>query len=166
MNFEKPFGKYRARILTENDVSAVLALYKGNGEYFEHCPPKPDEDAVRDDMAALPPGKTKKDKLFLGFFENGRLVAVTDLILKYPDEKTAFLGLLMVEKAFQGKGTGSALVCSLLERLKEDGFCRVRLGVVETNLSARAFWLKNSFCPTGKEKKQKLYTVVEFEKEL
>lgn len=166
MNFEKTFGKYRAKALTESDIPAVLALYGGNGEYFKHCPPKPDENAVRDDMAALPPGKTKKDKLFLGFFVNGRLIAVTDLILKYPDEKTAFLGLLMVEKALQGKGTGSALVCSLLEGLKQDGFSRVRLGVVKTNLGATAFWLKNGFSPTGKETKQELYTVVEFEKEL
>lgn len=38
------------------------------------------------------------------------LIAVMDLILKYPNDETAFIGLFMVDSASQGKGTGTAII--------------------------------------------------------
>ena len=60
---------YRVRELSESDVPEVLKLYKGNPIYFEHCPPAPSKDSVREDMHALPNGKTAQDKYFVGFFD-------------------------------------------------------------------------------------------------
>lgn len=33
-----------------------------------------------------------------------------DLIFRYPNEKTAFIGLFMMERSHQGKGTGSKII--------------------------------------------------------
>ena len=40
---------YKVRELSESDVPEVLKLYKGNPIYFEHCPPAPSKDSVRED---------------------------------------------------------------------------------------------------------------------
>ena len=32
---------YQARILTETDIPAALALCEGNPLYYEYCPPRP-----------------------------------------------------------------------------------------------------------------------------
>lgn len=157
---------YRVRELSESDVPEVLKLYKGNPIYFEHCPPAPSEDSVREDMHALPNGKTVRDKYFVGFFRGETLAAVMDLISGHPDDKTAFIGLFMVTKEFQGFGTGTDIISDCLRTLKFSGFKRVRLAYVTTNMQAKMFWLKNDFCPTGAEYKNELYTAAVMEKVL
>ena len=152
--------------LQESDATAVLKLWEGNPLYFTHCPPAPSLEGVIGDMQALPPGKGAEDKYYLGFFEGEKLAAVLDLIDGYPDRETAFIGFFMVDSAFQGKGTGSSIVSSLLRALKKENFCRVRLGYVKGNPQSEAFWIKNGFIKTGIESSRKLYTVVWMEKEL
>ena len=51
---------------------------------------------MKNDLLALPPGKEQTDKHFLGIFDGASLVAVMDLIERFPDEQTALLGLLTV----------------------------------------------------------------------
>ncbi len=96
MSFENIFTPYKARKLTEADVPDILGLYLENTEYFKHCPPRPSRETVEEDLAALPPAKEATDKYFIGIFDGNFLVAVMDLIDRYPDNRTAFIGLFMV----------------------------------------------------------------------
>ena len=168
MNFkiEKLSSKYKVRQITDADIPTVLALYEGNPAYFKFCPPTASEATVREDMTALPKGKRAEDKHFVGFFLDDKLVAVMDLIEKYPDEETAFIGFFMVAKERQGNGVGGEIISDCLQNLKRSGYSFVRLGYVKTNTAARKFWLKNGFSETGKERKSELYTVVEMIKKL
>ncbi len=45
-------------------------------------------------MCALPLCKSMDDKYYIGYFENGCLIAVMDLIDGYPNAGTAFIGFL------------------------------------------------------------------------
>ena len=56
-------------------------------------------ESIREDMKVLPPGKSGEDKFYVGFFDGSMLTAVMDLILKYPNDETAFIGLFMVDSA-------------------------------------------------------------------
>ena len=153
-------------ILTEADIPDILELYLENPEYFKHCPPSPSRETVKDDMVALPLAKKMEDKHYIGFFDGNSLVAVMDLIDQYPDERTAFIGLLMVAKNRQGKGIGTFIVKALSEALKAKGYMRIRLGYIKTNLPAQSFWLKQDFRATGAESVREHYTVIEAEKML
>ena len=162
--FESIFTPYKARKLTEADIPDILDLYSGNTEYFKHCPPSPSRETVKEDLVALPPKKEVADKYFIGIFDGNCLVAVIDLIARYPDNRTAFIGLFMVSKSCQRKDIGTYIVKALSRTLKAEGYSRIRLGYVKTNLSARGFWLKQGFQPTGAEAVRECYTVVEAEK--
>ena len=166
MNFDNIFIPYKARKLTEADVPGILDLYLENTEYFKHCPPSPSYETIKEDLAALPPGKEAADKYFIGIFDGNFLVAVMDLIDRYPDNRTAFIGLFMVSKSYQRKGIGTYIVKALLQALKAEGYMRIRLGYIKTNLSARNFWLKQGFQPTGTESAREHYIVIEAEKRL
>lgn len=166
MNFEKIFTPYKARRLTEADIPDILELYLGNPEYFRHCPPSPSRETVQKDLTALPPAKGSGDKYFIGIFDGNSLIAVMDLIDRYPNDQTAFVGLLMVSKSRQGKGVGTFIVKILSETLKAAGYTRIRLGYVKTNLPAQSFWLNQGFRPTGAESVREHYTIVEAEKVL
>ena len=164
INFENIFAPYKARKLTEADIPDILNLYSENTEYFMHCPPSPNLETVKEDMVALPPEKEAADKYFIGIFDGNRIVAIMDLIDKYPDDRTAFIGLFMVSKSCQRKGIGTYIVKALSQMLRTEGYVRIRLGYVKTNLSARSFWLKQEFHPTGIDSVREHYTVIEAEK--
>lgn len=163
---ERLSTEYSVKKLTEADIPAILSLYRGNPDYFVHCPPAASVESVREDMTALPFGKSQKDKFFLGFFKDCKLIAVMDLIVQYPDKKTAFIGLLMIDEGFQRIGVGTAILSDSLQCLQDAGYTHIQLGYVKSNQMAKNFWLKNGFHATGMEKQQTLYTVVCMERAL
>ena len=157
--FLKQFSNvYQVRSLTKGDLSCILELCKTNPYYYQHCPPNPTFETIKQDMVALPPRTTKKDKRYVGFFSENELIAVLDLILNYPNSESCFIGFFMMHKKYQGQGIGSQIVQNVLEYLKEF-YKTVHLGYVSTNEQAKRFWLKNGFGNTGKEYRQPLYLV-------
>lgn len=82
------------------------------------------------------------------------------------DDRTAFIGLFMASKSCQRKGVGTYIAKALSQALKAEGYMRIRLGYIKTNLSAQSFWLKQGFRPTGAESVREHYTVIEAEKTL
>ena len=158
--------QYTVKQLTDADVSAVYALCKENPLYYQYCPPFVTEDSIRADMAALPPCKTMEDKYYLGFYDGEALLAVIDLILGFPKEETAFVGFFMMNRQFQGKGSGTKLMSEVYEYLKEAGFQLVRLCFAKGNPQSEHFWLKNGFMPTGVEAQNEGYTAVVLQKKL
>ena len=157
---------YAVRPLTEADIPAMLALCAGNPLFYQHCPPPPTAEGLAGDLAALPPGKAPADKHFLGFWREGRLAAVLDLIDGYPAADTAWIGLFMTARETQGKGEGTALIGCLLRRLRERGYARAGLAYAKGNPQSAAFWQKNGFAPTGREKDAGGYTAVVMERRL
>ena len=154
------------RKLDESDIPAVLALSAGNGLYYRYCPPFASEESLRADMIALPPGRTSEDKHYVGYFNGGRLIAVLDLVERYPNAETAFIGFFMVDASVQGAGVGSGIISELCQALRGLGFSAVRLGWVKGNPQAERFWHRNGFTETGEEHETELFTVVLAERPL
>jgi RimJ/RimL family protein N-acetyltransferase len=115
-------------------------------------------------MIALPPNKKENDKFYLGYFKGEDLVAVLDLIINYPDDKTAYIGLFMMNRQFQGKGIGTKIIEDLSLYLKKNGFNNIRLAFAKGNPQSEAFWLKNHFIKTGVESDQVGYTAIIMQK--
>lgn len=163
---ERISDTYLVRRIQTADIPAVLKLFQGNPLFFEHMHRTATAESIVDDLNALPPGKGYEDKYYAGFYRGGMLAAVMDLILAYPNQETAFIGLFMVRRSEQGKGVGSGIVQEVLAYLARAGFSAVKLGYVKTNPQSRRFWLKNGFSPTGVESQEDGYTVVVMERGL
>ena len=95
--------KYAVRPLTAGDVDKILALCAENEQFYRYHPPLATRESVLEDMTALPPGKCAADKHYLGFFDRETLVAVLDLIERYPQDDTAYIGFFMTKKERQSK---------------------------------------------------------------
>lgn len=160
ISVEKLSSQYSVRPLTEADIDRIYELCRNNPLYYKHCPPPCTREGIFEDLKALPPGKDYADKYYIGFFENKTMIAVMDLIASYPDEGTAFIGLFMMNKEYQGRGTGSRIIHELCSALQDQGFSSVRLGYVKTNPQSKRFWEKNQFIPTGAIVRQELYDIV------
>ncbi|MGN1040478.1 MAG: GNAT family N-acetyltransferase, partial [Candidatus Fimimonas sp.] len=112
---------------------------------YRYHPPFVTKQSILDDMNALPPNTTFDNKFFVGFFEKERLVAILDLVLQYPTQKTAFVGFFMVDAQHQRKGVGSKIIGELALCLKLQGYKKIRLGVDKGNNQSYSFWAKNNF---------------------
>ena len=149
--------KYAVRPLTAGDVDKILALCAENEQFYRYHPPLATRESVLEDMTALPPGKCAADKHYLGFFDRETLVAVLDLIERYPQDDTAYIGFFMTKKLDEpvgpvlGRGLGTALIGELLDELRRERFHKVRLAVDRGNPQSKAFWEKNGFALMGEE---------------
>ena len=157
---------FSVKRLCDRDADTVLELCRGNPQYYRFCPPAVTRESVLAYMSALPPRTDPKDKFYLGFFDKDKLAAVMDLILNYPNEKTAFIGFFMMRREEQGKGLGSKIVSECFDELGRVGYEYVRLGFAKGNPQSEAFWRKNGFLPTGVEYDAGGYTVVVTEKKI
>lgn len=145
MNIRKLSDRYRVRTLSEADIEKIYQLCLSNPLYYQHCPPAVTKQHILEDMTNLPPGKTSQDKLYLGYFVEDKLVAVMDLIIGFPEDKTAFIGFFMVDKEQQGQGVGTDIIAELSGALYRTGFYQIQLAYAADNPQSRAFWQKNYF---------------------
>lgn len=159
-------GEFDARILGMRDADEIFALYRSNPQYFEAMKSSCTKEGVLHDLSALPARKNACDKHYIGFYKGEKLAAVMDLIMGYPTDETAFIGLFMVHDAFHGGGVGSGIIAQAEETLREMGMKYIRLGYVESNLQSRAFWYKNGFRPTGDKSRQEAYSIILMQKTL
>ena len=136
---------YEVRTLTDSDVGIVLDLCQKNTLFYEFTKARPTREEVQNDMTITPPGIDPSDKYFVGFFEGADLVAVMDLIDGYPGKETAYIGLFMMNREYQGKQIGSAIVGEVEDYLKAIGKTAIRLAIDKGNPQATHFWKKNGF---------------------
>lgn len=84
--------------------------------------------SIESDMVALPDNVDFKDKYYVGYFKNEKLIAVLDLIDGYPKKDILFIGFFMMDISIQKNGVGSAIVNELIDYLTTLKYKEVRLG--------------------------------------
>lgn len=145
MNIGLLSKKYQVRALDINDVDIIYEMSCKNEIYYKYHSPFVTKESIVEDMKALPPNKSYDDKYYVGFFEGDSLVANMDLILGYPTEETAFIGLFMTNVRYQNKGVGSDIIKDVCNYLKQSGYRKTRIGVDKGNPQSNSFWGKNGF---------------------
>lgn len=159
IDLQKISKTFYVKKINEEDIDVVYNLCSKNVNYYKVCPPKVTKESIRNDMYALPPNKTSDDKYFIGFYDNDNLIAIMDLIIKFPRSNTCYIGLFMLDIEKQNNGIGSTIINELFECLGDSGFEYVELGYVEENIQAEKFWSKNGFETIGSQQ-QELYKVI------
>lgn len=162
-NFSK---RFTAKIMTEEHIDEMLSLCKDNTTYYKYCPPFVTKESLSEDLKKLPPNKKMKDKYYIGIYEDQALLGLADIILKYPNPQTVFIGFFMMNLFYQSKGIGSQIIQELCDYFSEHDFQKVRLAYVKGNVQSESFWLKNHFMPVGLEIEQENYSIVVLERNI
>lgn len=111
------------------------------------------EDRITDMMTNIPDRGPVRNKLFLGFYKGKRMIALLDIVIKYPSEEVATIGFLMVRKEYQRKGIGTEVLTQALHLLHSHGFPVVRTIAPRHRLECGDFWEKNGFVATGERRR-------------
>lgn len=157
---------YIVRHLNEQDIPEIYQICLLNEFFYRYCPPFVSCESIRQDMLALPPGKEMKDKHYIGYYNQGQLIAVMDFIDGFPNEHTAFIGFFMLKKSLQKAGIGTSIIDELCAYLTHEGYKAIRLGWAKGNPQAEHFWHKNHFIETGVAYETHGYTVIVAQRQL
>lgn len=109
-------GELVLRPVGPGDVDALQELIESDPGYTERItgyPPGPSD--AQSLLLMRPEQLPEESKVVLGAFAAERLVAVVDLLRGFPNDHTAFIGLLEVHSKHQGLGYGKTTY-SLVER--------------------------------------------------
>lgn len=145
LDIQKLSSDYDVRRLGQEDAEMIFALCQKNTQYYAYCGMTSSLEQIEQDLRVPPPGIPKEQKYYVGFFENGELAAVMDLIDGYPTCAHAFIGFFMLGIERQGRGIGSRIINETLEHLREIGFEKCQLGIDKGNPQSSHFWRKNGF---------------------
>lgn len=69
-----------------------------------------------------------------------RYVGIIDFLRNNPNDNYPWLGLLMIHGDYHALGCGKKAYQAFEEKLKLEGLTYIRLGVIEQNATAKAFW--------------------------
>jgi diamine N-acetyltransferase len=114
----------------------------------------PTAEEVPQMFAGLPPGYGPSDQYFHGVYVDERMIGCCDVLRGWKHARQSMIGLLLFDESFQGHGYGTQ-ACRKIEELVRswEGMESLRIGVIETNVTAFAFWKKMGFIETGERKK-------------
>ncbi|MCL2573873.1 MAG: GNAT family N-acetyltransferase [Defluviitaleaceae bacterium] len=139
--------------LTQDNYTIAREVYFTNPEYFAFFGGVSDDESILNAMYAVPDGFDISGKLFVAICDknqDGKVVAVIDLLADYPNKGNLWLGLLLVHGDLHGKGIGAFVVDGVVKAASSANFDSIRLGIIEKNSNAIRFWEKVSFTHEGK----------------
>lgn len=127
--------------LTHRD--ALQRLHERCAEYITRIAGAPPAaDAAVQMLTERPPGTREADKMVLGVYAEGQLVAAVDLIREYPDAGSWWIGDFMVDPGRRGQGLGTRLHAACAHWIAAQGAHRIGLCVQEQNPGALRFWTR------------------------
>jgi RimJ/RimL family protein N-acetyltransferase len=138
---------YSAKRLVKENAAILQPLYKQCKEFALLTDGEPPSStAARDEFDAVPENKTTQDKYIFGLFDSRNvLLGMIESIRHYPDNKTWWLGLMMLAPEQRGKGLGSEFYKAFERWVWTHGVKQVSLSVVEANERGLRFWKKMGF---------------------
>jgi RimJ/RimL family protein N-acetyltransferase len=153
-----------------DEMASLQRVLQGAPAYFETVTGLPAGNAeAQSTFTALPPGKDYDDKFVWGLYAGDGMIGCADVIRGYPEAEKAIIGLLLLAENWQRRGFGRAFAL-LLEQLIAgwSEIATLRIGVVNRNVGAIAFWHKLGYTETGEVKQRESFAgdVVVMEKAL
>lgn len=142
MNFEK--------VILDKDnnemVNMAYSIYHSNPEYFQIVSGKtPTREDLIKDIEQTPPNMNSNQKKYCLLFVNETPIGILDYVENYPNKGIFYIGLFMIDGAMHKKKYGSKLYHWIETIIKENGYQKIRLGVIHNNNKALMFWTSMGF---------------------
>lgn len=126
--------------LEPDDEPGVLALFAECADWFEATTGLPSGPSdVQSLFYALPDGASLDDKRLYLVLAADRVIGLVDVVLRYPDVRSAAIGAFLIAPSFRRQGVASAVAVELGDQAWSLGFERVTATVAADVEAGRAF---------------------------
>lgn len=138
--------EYRIVPIHESNIEDAFKLMQSNTYFYSRTQlHELTLDECRDDITALPPNTSLKQKFYLGIYFGVCLIAILDYVEGYPCNNIVYLGFFMMRMDKHGKGLGKHLINTLIESAKINDFVEIKLACFEVNEIGYLFWSRLGF---------------------
>ncbi|GFE49474.1 hypothetical protein So717_12270 [Roseobacter cerasinus] len=107
----------------------------------------PTHDFVDSFFTAAPPGLTTDDLLHFAVMEGPAMAGIVCIARGYEFPNDWWIGLVLLDPAFRGRGIGTATVGLIKEHATAQAVASLKLSVLEANPRAMHFWIQQGFLP-------------------
>lgn len=136
-------NEYLLREINNKDELMIQDLFNRCYDYFELIEGRrAEENAAKDFLGDLPPGKELKDKHTYGVFDHEKLISVIELVENFPEENEWIIGLMLIDPKYRGMGIGKTAHSIIADFAADNKANKLRIGVVEQNEEGLKFWKK------------------------
>lgn len=128
-------------IISEQDIKVAFEMYQSNTSYFYTVSKKtPSLEDVKNDKVSVPEGVSLHELQYGLYTDGTKNIGLIHLLRNYPDNGTVYIGLFLIHGAYHRKGYGKRLMEQIEESIRNTGYRKIRLGVVEENKAVMRFW--------------------------
>ncbi|WP_010286681.1 GNAT family N-acetyltransferase [Kurthia massiliensis] len=130
---------------TPERIEEVFSLYEKNEAYFQLATGQ--MATIQDvwhDVSLLPEGVSPTQHHVVLIDLDEQLVGILIYITAYPTADTLYIGLLLLNPLYQGRGLGATIVTQLQQELAPP-LTKIRLVVLDDNVAAKRFWMHHGF---------------------
>jgi GNAT superfamily N-acetyltransferase len=138
------------RKITSESQELVQSILDAAPSYYMKIDGVTDAGSAKSVFEELPPNCTFENKHVLLIEEASIPVGVIDLVIGYPDSKVAFIGLLVLDEKYQGRGLGKRSYQVLEDYIRQFPVDSIQLGVNDTNDVGMLFWPKMGYKLQGR----------------
>ncbi len=142
--------RLRAVPASGQHAAQIQACFEGAPDYFARTEGRPPGADAAVQLLADAEVDDRRKVFALVPRAGGPAVGVLDLLLDYPEPRTAQIGLLLFREACQGLGYGKETTAAVEAALARAGYRALRLSVVDENTDAKIFWERLGFAIVGR----------------
>ncbi len=146
-NFLLERSGYSAKRLLPKDAGILQRLYEQCTAFFlltYGLPPSP--TAALEEFDDLPNGKTAEDVYLFGLFDAENVLAgMICAVQHYPDERTWWVGLMMLAPEQRGRGLGADFYQAFERWVSAQEISQISLSAIGANKSGLQFWKQMGF---------------------
>lgn len=126
--------------ITEDLLDIVLEIINSNTHYniLENGVPSRTIEEVKNEFL------NQNIESYLIFLEN-KYIGIIDFLKNNPNDNCPWIGLLMIHREYHCKGYGKMAYNLFEEKLKQQSFSKVRIGILQENKIAKEFWTSLGF---------------------
>lgn len=126
--------------ITEDLLDIVLEIINSNSHYniLENGNPLRTVEEIKSDFFN---GDTES---YIILNEN-KYIGIIDFLGNNPGDNCPWIGLLMIHGECHSKGYGKMAYNLFEERLKQQNYSKVRIGILQENTLAKKFWVSLGF---------------------
>ncbi|MGK7926579.1 MAG: N-acetyltransferase family protein [Spirulina sp.] len=146
-DFSLESSGYSVKRLAPEDAGILQPLYEQCLEFIlltDGIPPSP--TAAREEFKDVPEGKTLEDNHILGLFDANNILLGTIVAYRhYPNDRTWWIGLMMLAPEWRGRGLGAAFYRAFEGWVLVRGISEISLCAIAANELGLKFWQKMGF---------------------
>lgn len=126
--------------VTEDLLGIVLEILNSNPRYnlLENGNPTRTVEEARNQFL------NQNTESYLIYLED-KYVGIIDFLSNNPKDNCPWIGLLMIHGEYHSRGCGKRAYNLFAEKLKQQGYEKVRIGIMQENTSAKKFWTALGF---------------------